>query len=80
VDAKGTFLAAVGAGPVYELLGKKGLGTSEVPPVGTSLMDGDVAFCQHSGGHTPEPNWPAFLRFAEGYLHGPSVGAAPRGE
>ena len=26
VDAKGSFLAAAAAGPVYELLGKKGLG------------------------------------------------------
>jgi hypothetical protein len=80
VDAKGTFLAAVGAGPVYELLGKKGMGTSEFPPLGTPLMDGDVAFCQHRGGHTPEPNWPTFLTFAERYLHGPSAGAAPRGQ
>jgi len=26
------FLAAVGAGPVYKLLGKKDLGTTEFPP------------------------------------------------
>jgi hypothetical protein len=29
IDAKGMFLAGVGAGPVYRLLGRKGLGTSE---------------------------------------------------
>jgi len=58
VDAKGTFLAGVGAGPVYKLLGKKNLGTTEFPPVETALIDGDVAFRQHSGGHTPGPNWP----------------------
>ena len=29
VDPKGTFLAGVGAGPVYRLLGKKDLGTTE---------------------------------------------------
>ncbi|HUH64301.1 MAG TPA: hypothetical protein VLZ50_14940, partial [Terracidiphilus sp.] len=33
VDAKGMFLAAVGAGPVYKLLGKKDLGTVVFPPI-----------------------------------------------
>ena len=37
VDAKGMFLGAVGAGPVYELLGKHGLGTSELPAIETAL-------------------------------------------
>jgi len=64
VDAKGMFLAAVGAGPVYKLLGKKDMGTTEFPPIETPLIDGDVAFRQHSGGHTPGPNWPTFLMFA----------------
>jgi hypothetical protein len=68
VDAKGMFLAAVGAGPVYKLLGKKDLGTAEFPPAETPLIDGDVAFRQHSGGHTPGPNWPTFLTFASRYL------------
>lgn len=68
VDAKGMFLAAAGAGPVYRLLGKKDLGTTEFPSIETALTDGDVAFRQHSGGHTPAPNWPTFLLFAERYL------------
>lgn len=70
VDAKGMFLAAVGAGPVYELLGKKDLGTAEFPPIETALIDGDVAFRQHSSGHTAAPNWPAFLTFAARHLKG----------
>jgi len=65
VDAKGTFLAGVGAGPVYKLLGKKGLGTAEFPTIDTGLMEGEVTFRQHSSGHTPNPNWPVFLDFAE---------------
>lgn len=65
VDAKGMFLAAAGAGPVYKLLGKSDMGTVEFPPIETGLMDGDVAFRQHSGGHTAAPNWPTFLTFAE---------------
>jgi hypothetical protein len=68
VDAKGMFLAAVGAGTVYKVLGKKDLGTAEFPPIETPLIAGDVAFRQHSGGHTPMPNWPTFLEFAGRYI------------
>ena len=68
VDAKGMFLAAAGAGPVYRLLGKKDLGTSEFPSIETALIDGEIAFRQHSGGHTPGPNWPTFLKYAERYI------------
>jgi hypothetical protein len=68
VDAKGMFLSAAGAGPVYILLGKKDMGTTEFPPIETSLTDGDVAFRQHTGGHTDGPNWPTFLNFASRYF------------
>jgi hypothetical protein len=68
VDQKGSFMAAVAAGPVYELLGKKALGTTEFPPVDTGLMDGELAFRQHSGGHTTGPNWPTFLNWAGRYI------------
>jgi hypothetical protein len=71
VDAKGMFLAAVGVGPVYKLLGKKDLGRTEFPAIETAVIDGDVAFRQHSAGHTPAPNWPTFLTFAGRYLKGP---------
>jgi hypothetical protein len=68
VDAKGMFLAEVGAGPVYKLLGKKDLGTAEFPPLETALISGDLGFRQHSDGHTPAPNWPTFLEFAGRYM------------
>jgi len=67
-DAKGMFMAVSMAGPVYKLLGKKGLNASEIPKLEMSLIDGDVAFRQHKGGHTPEPNWPVFLLFASKYF------------
>ncbi|MGA2132301.1 MAG: acetylxylan esterase [Bryobacteraceae bacterium] len=73
VDAKGMFLAAAGAGPVYKLLGKKDLGTTEMPAIETPLIDGDIAFRQHSAGHTAGPNWPTFLEFAGRYLKGPAI-------
>jgi len=76
VDAKGMFLAGVGAGPVYKLLGKRDLGTAEFPPIETPVIDGDVAFRQHSGGHTPGPNWPTFLTFASRYIKGPPLPVA----
>jgi hypothetical protein len=72
IDGKGMFLGAVGAGPVYKLLGKRDLGTTEFPPMETALIDGDLAFRQHSGGHTTGPNWPTFLTFASRYIKGPA--------
>ena len=75
VDAKGMFLGGVGAGPVYKLLGKKDLGATEFPPIETALLDGDIAFRQHSAGHTTGPNWPAFLVFASRYIHTISAAA-----
>jgi hypothetical protein len=74
-DPKGMFLAAAAAGPVYRLLGKKDLGTSQFPTIETPLIDGDVAFRQHAGGHTPGPNWPTFLTFASRYIKGPPIPA-----
>jgi hypothetical protein len=68
VDGKGMFLAGAYASPVYELLGKKGTGTTEMPAIETGLMDGDVAFRQHAGGHTSGPNWPYFISFAKRYF------------
>ena len=73
VDAKGMFLGAVGAGPVYKLLHKNDLGTTEFPPMETALIDGDIAFRQHRYGHTTGPNWPTFLTFASRYIKGPAL-------
>ncbi|MFA5422992.1 MAG: glycoside hydrolase family 9 protein, partial [Phycisphaerae bacterium] len=79
VDAKGMFMAAAAAGPVYKLLGKKDMGTTQFPPTGTTLIDGEIAYRQHHGGHTPGPNWPTFLKFAERYFKTPSA-EPPQGE
>lgn len=68
VDSRGQFMAAAAAGPVYRLLGKKDLGTTEMPAIETPLIDGELAFRQHSGGHTTGPNWPTFLTFARRYI------------
>ena len=69
VDAKGMFLAAAGAQPVYKLLGRKDMGTNEFPAIETALIDGDIAFRQHSGGHTERAErWPTFITFASRYM------------
>jgi len=72
-DPRGMFMAAVDAGPVYRLLGKKDLGTDVFPPSETALIDGDIAFREHSGGHTDVPIWPAFLEFAGHHIKGPGL-------
>jgi len=64
-DTRGTFLAAVAASPVYALLGADGLGTDTMPKPLTLIDHGNLAFRQHTGGHTPSPNWPYFLQFAQ---------------
>jgi hypothetical protein len=76
VDPKGSFMATVAAGPVYRLLGKKDLGTAEFPPVEKGLVDGELAFRLHPGGHTTGPNWPTFLSYAERYIQSPPSAAA----
>src|SRR5262249_23655061 len=68
VDQRGSFMAAVAAGPVFRLLGKKDLGTSEFPEGETGITSGGLAFRQHKGGHTTGPNWPTFLAFADRYI------------
>ena len=64
-DSKGEFLACVGASPVYTLLGKKGVGTNQMPAPDVALIDGDLAFRNHEGGHVDILDWPVFLEFAK---------------
>jgi hypothetical protein len=68
VDARGMFMAAAGADPVYRLLGHKGLEATQFPPQLTPLLAGNLGFRQHEQGHTPNPNWPYFLTFAKQHL------------
>jgi hypothetical protein len=68
VDPRGMFMATVAASPVYRLLGKRALDTTEFPPIETPLTAGELAYRQHAGGHTSGPNWPTFLEFAARYF------------
>lgn len=71
-DPVGEFLSAVAAGPVFKLLGKKDLGIDKLPPLDTPIIDGDIGWHYHTGGHAATPeDWKAFLTFAEKYLKQP---------
>jgi hypothetical protein len=70
-DPHGEFLAAVAAGPVYRLLGKKDIGTAEMPAPDVALVSGDVAFRKHIGTHSDGPDWPVFLDYAARYFSMP---------
>jgi hypothetical protein len=67
-DPNGEFLACSAASPVYQLLGKKGLSTTEMPKPDVSLIGGELAFREHDGGHSDLPDWPVFLLFAKRYF------------
>jgi hypothetical protein len=78
VDARGSFMAGVLAGPAYRLLGKKDFGTpgdyltDKMPAVNT-LIGGELAWRQHDGGHTNVPNFPAFFEWAGQYISSPGL-------
>lgn len=67
-DAQGMFMAAAAASPAWKLLGYEGLGTSTFPSMGTFIDTGRIAYRQHHWGHTPAPNWPYFMQFAQKQL------------
>jgi hypothetical protein len=77
LDHQGSYMAAVAAGPVYKLLGAKDLGVSgnytieKMPAVNVSMLDGDIAWRQHDGGHTDTPNIKYFTEWANRYLKKP---------
>ncbi|HEX6069642.1 MAG TPA: hypothetical protein VFZ18_07450 [Longimicrobiaceae bacterium] len=67
-DPRGEFLAAVAAEPVFELLGAKGLGTTEMPAAGEAILN-TIGYVMHEGGHGPAPaDWPIFLEFTRMHL------------
>jgi len=98
LDQQGSFMATVAAGRVFRLLGVKDLGVGDdyknakMPPVTEGLLDGQLAWRQHDGGHTDGPNWKTFIAWADKNIghqappkptaaameHGPADQPAPR--
>jgi hypothetical protein len=69
-DPKGEFLSAVNAGRVYALLGRRGLGISQMPAVDQPVMH-DIGYHVRSGKHdVTEFDWDQYLAFADMHWHG----------
>lgn len=78
LDHEGSFMATVDASRVFRLLGTKGLDvegdfrTAKMPPVNHGLLDGQLAWRQHDGGHTDAPNMKYFIQWADKFIaHAP---------
>ncbi len=75
LDQQGSFMATVAAGPVFRLLGAHDLGivadyrTVKMPPPETNLLDGELAWRQHTGGHEDRSNMKYFLAWADRFFH-----------
>ncbi len=64
-DPRGEFLGAVAAGPVYQLLGKQGLGTDAMPGVHQPIMH-DVGYHVRAGVHDVTAyDWDQYIAFAK---------------
>src|SRR5262249_5678085 len=50
---------------------------TEMPPAETALVDGELAWRMHKGGHTTGPNLDTFVAWAARYLTTPSAPPAP---
>jgi hypothetical protein len=74
LDQQGSFMASVDASRVFTLLGAKGLDvtgdyrTAQMPPVKQGLLDGQLAWRQHDGGHTDLPNMKYFIEWANRFI------------
>jgi len=79
LDHKGSFMAMFAANPVWPLLGAKGLTPlngytpDNMPPVNTNILDGQLGWRQHDGGHTDAPNMKYFLEWADKFFGRTSV-------
>ena len=75
LDQKGSYMATIAAGAVFKLLGVKDLGVSNdykteaMPPVLTDMLNGELAWRQHDGGHTDGPNMKYFIKWASAKIN-----------
>jgi hypothetical protein len=83
LDQQGSYMATVAAGAVFKLVGARDLGvtndykTEKMPPVNTGLLNGELAWRQHDGGHTDAPNVKYFIAWANKLMHYGNEGAQP---
>ena len=83
LDQQGSYMATVAAGPVFRLLGARDLGvtedyrTAQKPPVNTGLLDGELAWRQHDGGHEDRSNMKHFIAWANQFIQHTPPAPAP---
>ena len=78
LDHEGSFMATMDANRVFKLLGAKGLTmdgkpySGAMPPINDGILDGQLAWRQHDGGHTDAPNMKYFITWADKWIsHAP---------
>ena len=78
LDQEGSWMATIDANRVFALLSVKGLQipgdyqNAKMPQVNTGLLDGQLAWRQHDGGHTDAPNMKYFIEWADKFIgHAP---------
>jgi hypothetical protein len=70
LDQQGSYMATIAAGPAFRLLGAKDIGetadyrVAKKPAVNESLLDGQLAWRQHDGGHEDRSNMKYFIEWA----------------
>lgn len=84
LDQQGSYMATVAAGPVFRLLGARDIGekedyhTAKMPPFNTGMLDGELAWRQHDGGHEDRSNMKYFITWANRLLkYTPPAATAP---
>ena len=80
LDHKGSWMATLRANEVWPLLGAKGLtplgaytDDDHMPPVNYSVLQGQLGWRQHDGGHTDAPNMKYFIAWADSLWGRPST-------
>jgi hypothetical protein len=77
LDQQGSYMATIAAGSVFKLVGARDLGvsndykTEKMPAVNAGLLDGELAWRQHDGGHTDAPNVKHFIQWADRFIKSP---------
>jgi hypothetical protein len=70
LDQQGSYMATVAAGEVFRLLGVRDIGDkndyriAKMPPYKSGLLDGELAWRQHDGGHEDRSNMSYFITWA----------------
>ena len=80
LDHQGSYMATVSAGSVFRLLGARDIGdkrdyhVATMPGVNVGMLDGELAWRQHDGGHEDTSNMKYFIAWADKLIkHAPAT-------